>query len=188
MRMQIFLRITAFPKILETMKKNPKIKLAKWRLIEIIFLDRFPHPDEYSCEIDQSFADPCLKISIFSIYMSHWVWRGGHMNTYPGGGTSQGKIIPIKRHFASLIFGIVSPLVGFGLPDKYSYETSKPKLVYIWNNIYHINTYSQHTIYKDMHKVTSLIKSSQNYYLSLVYCKISRTSLHLPIQLPWQFC
>ena len=27
------------------------------------------------------------------------------MNTYQGGGTSQGKIIPIKLHFASLIFG-----------------------------------------------------------------------------------
>ena len=30
-----------------------------------------------------------------------------HMNTYHGGGTSQGKIIRIKRHFASLIFGIL---------------------------------------------------------------------------------
>ena len=53
------------------------------------------------------------------------------MNTYPGGGTSQGKIIRIKRHFASLIFGIVSPLVGSSLPDQYSYEISKPKLIYI---------------------------------------------------------
>ena len=28
------------------------------------------------------------------------------MNTYQGGGTSQGKIIPINRHLANLIFGI----------------------------------------------------------------------------------
>ena len=63
--------------------------------------------------------------------MSHWVGRGGHMNTYQGGGTSQGKIIPIKRHFASLVFGIISLLVGWGPPDKYSHEISKPKLVYI---------------------------------------------------------
>ena len=53
------------------------------------------------------------------------------MNTYPGRGTSQGKVIAIKRHFAGLIFGIVSPLVGSSLPDKYSYKISKPKLVYI---------------------------------------------------------
>ena len=53
------------------------------------------------------------------------------MNTYQGRGTSQGKIIPIKRHFASLIFGIIFPLVGSRSPDKYSYEISKPKLVYI---------------------------------------------------------
>ena len=33
------------------------------------------------------------------------------MNTYQGGGSSQGKKVPIKRHFASLIFGIISPLV-----------------------------------------------------------------------------
>ena len=51
------------------------------------------------------------------------------MNTYQGRGTSQGKIIPIKRHFASLIFGIISPLVGSGPPDEYSYEISKPRLV-----------------------------------------------------------
>ena len=30
------------------------------------------------------------------------------MNTYQGGGISQGKIIPIKRHFASLIFRILT--------------------------------------------------------------------------------
>ena len=118
--------------------------------------------------------------------MLHWVGREGHMNTYQGGRTSQGKIIPIKRHFASSIFGIISPLVGSTPPpppDKYSYEVSKHKLVYIWNNIYHINTYSQHTIYKDVHKVTSLIKSFQNFCLTLVYSKIFRTSLHLAISL-----
>ena len=53
------------------------------------------------------------------------------MNTYQGRGTSQGKIIPIKRHFASLIFGVISPLVRSSLPDKYSYEISKSKLVNI---------------------------------------------------------
>ena len=36
------------------------------------------------------------------------------MNTYQRGGTSQAKTISIKRHFASLIFGIISPLVGSG--------------------------------------------------------------------------
>ena len=34
------------------------------------------------------------------------------MNTYQGGGISQGKIISIKRHFTSLIFEIISPLVS----------------------------------------------------------------------------
>ena len=63
--------------------------------------------------------------------MSHWVGREGHVHTYQSGRTSQGKIIPIKRHFPSLIFGIISPLVGSGSPDKYSYEILKPKLVYI---------------------------------------------------------
>ena len=53
------------------------------------------------------------------------------MNTYQSGKTFQGKIIPIKRQFASLIFGIISLLAGSDLPDKYSYEISKPKLVYI---------------------------------------------------------
>ena len=53
------------------------------------------------------------------------------MNTYQGGGSSEGKIIPIKRHFASLIFGIISRLVGSSPPDKYEHEISKPKLVYI---------------------------------------------------------
>ena len=62
--------------------------------------------------------------------MSHWVGRGGHMNVYQGGRTSQGKIIPTKRSFAGLIFGIITPLVGSGPPDKYSYEISMPKLVY----------------------------------------------------------
>ena len=32
------------------------------------------------------------------------------MNTYQGEGTPQGKIIPIKRRFASLVFGIIAPL------------------------------------------------------------------------------
>ena len=85
----------------------------------------------YSCKIGRSFAETSLKISIFSIGMSHWVVRGGHVNTFQGGGTFQGKIIPIKRHFTSLIFGIISPLVGSGPPDKYSYKISKPKFVYM---------------------------------------------------------
>ena len=50
---------------------------------------------------------------------------------YHRGGTTQGKIIPIKRHFANSTFGIISPLVGSGHHDKYSYEISKPKLIYI---------------------------------------------------------
>ena len=77
------------------------------------------------------FADSSLKISIFPIGLLNWVGGGGDMNTYQGGGISQGKIIPIKRHFASLIFGIISPLVGSGSPDKYSYEISMSKLVHI---------------------------------------------------------
>ena len=78
--------------------------------------------------------------------MSHWVGRGGHMNTYWGGGTSQETVIPINRHFASLIFGIVSPLVCSARPpfpsllppppDRYSYEISKPKLVCIYKTTY----------------------------------------------------
>ena len=36
------------------------------------------------------------------------------MNTCQGEGTSLGKIIPIKRHFVSLIFGIIPLLVGSG--------------------------------------------------------------------------
>ena len=88
-------------------------------MVGIIF-QRFPHPEKYSCEIGRSFANPSLKIYIFSIGMSHWVGLGGHVNTYQGRGTSQGKLIPIKHHFASLIFGIISALVGFGPPDKYS--------------------------------------------------------------------
>ena len=32
------------------------------------------------------------------------------MNTYQCQGTSQGKIIPIKRRFAGLVFGIIAPL------------------------------------------------------------------------------
>ena len=108
--------------------------------LELFFRERFPNPDKYSCGIGQSFADPSLKISIFSIGMLHWVGRWGHMSTYQGGGTSQGKVISIKRHFASLIFGIISPLVGSASPDKYSYEISKPKLVYIYETTYIIQT------------------------------------------------
>ena len=44
------------------------------------------------------------------------------MNTYQSGETSLGKIITIKRYIASLIFGIISPLVGStpDASDKYS--------------------------------------------------------------------
>ena len=96
-------------------------------------------------------------------------------------------IILFKHHFATLIFRIISPLVGSVSPDKYSYEISKPKLVYISNNTYHTNNYSQHTIYKDMHKVTSSVKSFWNYYLSRVCYKIFWMFLHFSIQLSWQF-
>ena len=37
-----------------------------------------------------------------------------YMNTYQGGRNTQGKIILIKHYFASLIFGIISPLVRSG--------------------------------------------------------------------------
>ena len=63
--------------------------------------------------------------------MLHWVGRGGHMNTYQDGGISQGKISPVKHRLASLIFGIISPLVNSGHSDKYSYEISKPTLVHM---------------------------------------------------------
>ena len=53
------------------------------------------------------------------------------MNTYHRGGTSQGKIILIKSYFDGLIFRIISLLVGSCPPNKYSYEISKLKLVYI---------------------------------------------------------
>ena len=67
--------------------------------------------------------------------MSRGVGCGGHMNTYQGRRTSKGKIIPLKRHFAGLIFEIIFPLVGPGPLDKYSYEISKPKLLYIKQQI-----------------------------------------------------
>ena len=58
------------------------------------------------------------------------------MNTYQSGETSLEKIITIKRYFASLIFEIISPLVGstptplisihkrFQSPNWYIYETT----------------------------------------------------------------
>ena len=103
------------------------------------------------------------------------------MNTYQGGETSQGKIIPIKRHFSCLIFGIISPLAGSSPPGKYSYEISKPKLVYIWNNIYHTNTYSQHTkiciklqVQQKVSKIIIfhrfIIKISESLYICLSSC------------------
>ena len=46
--------------------------------------------------------------------MLHWVACGENIYTYQGRGTSQGKIIPIKRHLTSLVFGIISQLVGCG--------------------------------------------------------------------------
>ena len=102
--------------------------------LELFSLERFPHPDKCSYEIDRSFANLSLKISIFSIGMLHWVGREGHMNTYQGGRTSQGKLIPIKRHFASSIFGTIFPLFGstplinihvrFRSTNWYIYETT----------------------------------------------------------------
>ena len=71
--------------------------------------------------------------------MSHEVGRGGHMNTYQGRGTSKGKIIRLKRHFASLIFGIISRIACPGPLDKYSYKISKPKLLYIKQHILYTN-------------------------------------------------
>ena len=112
-------------------RKSQKLNWRSDVWLELFFLKRLSHLHKYSCEIGWSFADPSLKIYIFSIGMLHWVGRREHMNTYQGGGTSQGKIIPIKRHFASLVFGIFSQLVGSYPPNKYSYEISKPKLVYI---------------------------------------------------------
>ena len=80
------------------------------------------------------------------------------MNTYKGGGTSQGKVIPIKRHFAGVIFGTILPLVGSGPPDKYSYEISKPQLLYIQNNIYHTSTYSPYIIPKIWIKLQTIFQ------------------------------
>ena len=37
--------------------------------------------------------------------------------------------------FNCLIFGIISPLVSSGQPDKYSYEILKPKVIYIKQHI-----------------------------------------------------
>ena len=52
------------------------------------------------CEI------PIEKLNIFKEGSAQTIGRRSHMNTYEGGETSQGKIIPIKRHCSSLIFGI----------------------------------------------------------------------------------
>ena len=81
--------------------KIRKTKLV-WRLIGIIFPWEVPQPDQYSCEIGRSFADPFFNRSV----ALGWAWRAHD------GGTSKEKIISIKHHFASLIFGIISPLVG----------------------------------------------------------------------------
>ena len=59
--------------------------------------------------------------------------RGGHMNTYQGGNLS-GKIIPIKRHYTSLICRIIFPS-RFRHPDKHPYETSKPWIEIITRNM-----------------------------------------------------
>ena len=123
------------------------------------------------------------KMSIFpapetSIFLS---------NTYQGRGTSQGKTIPIKLHFASFFFfyRIISPLVGFCPPDKYSYVISKRKLIYI---------YEQRpfgTIYQTTYIIQAPILSIQYLNISIklqaIYYKICETTLHLSIQLPLQF-
>ena len=67
----------------------------------------FPHPAKYSCALH---APPSatyrLKKNISLKKDLRTIGRS-HMNTYQGERTSQGKIIRIKRHFASLIFGIL---------------------------------------------------------------------------------
>ena len=109
----------------------PKFKLAKWRLIGIIFLWEVPHCDKYwdRTIVRRSFFK---EIYIFNWYVAlGWVWRAYEYLSWWG--NLSRKIILIKRHFARLIFGIISPLVdsGLPLPDKYSHEIWKPKSLYI---------------------------------------------------------
>lgn len=68
---------------------------------------------------------------IYSIGTSHWVNEEGTRILITVGGASQERIISIKRHLDSLIFEITSPLVDSSYPDKYSYEISEPKFLYI---------------------------------------------------------
>ena len=166
-------------------------------MIELFFIERFPHPDRYSCETGRSFGDPFLNIYLFNWYVALG-GRGGHKNSYEGWGkTSQGRIISIKFHFASLIFGITSPLVLV----KFYFSSYGPKccifiqlirltgFLYIQKYIYHTNTNSQYAITKDMHKFTNYlsVKIFQNFCLSPVCCKVSQKSFHFSIQLPFQF-
>ena len=52
-------------------------------MLELFFIERFPHPERYSCETGRSFGDPS------NIYLFNWYvalgGRGGHKNTYRGG-------------------------------------------------------------------------------------------------------
>ena len=66
-----------------------------------------------------------------------WAWRAHEYLS--GWGTSQGNIIPIKRHFASLIFGIISPLVGSGPLISIHMRFQNPNW-YIYKTTYIIET------------------------------------------------
>ena len=75
--------------------------------MELFFFERFPHPDKHSYAFHtQPSATYRLKKHI-SFKKGLRTIGQSYMNAYQCGGTSQGKIVPIKHDFASLIFGIL---------------------------------------------------------------------------------
>ena len=55
-------------------------------------------------------------LHVYSTCMLLWAGSGEHLNTYHGGGNSQKRTTPIKRHFARLIFEIISPRCPVQVP------------------------------------------------------------------------
>ena len=84
----------------------PKIKLAKWCLIGLIFPWEIPHPDQYSCALHAQPSATYQFKKYISLKKDLWTIDWSYVNTYKVGEPLKKKIIPLKRCFASLIFGI----------------------------------------------------------------------------------
>ena len=74
--------------------------------LELFFLERFPHPDKDSYAFHTRPSATYRLKKYMSFKKGLRTIGRSYMNVYQCGGTSQGKIVPIKRHFVSLIFGI----------------------------------------------------------------------------------